>query len=89
MITPERLKELRSMPYAEYLKTPEWREKRAAKIALVGGRCQVCNADTQPLEAHHRTYERRGYELPSDITVLCADCHSLYHHKLPQAEAAG
>ena len=43
-------------------------------------KCQVCNEsnDKVVLDAHHRTYERLGDELPEDITVLCRDCHSLY-----------
>jgi hypothetical protein len=35
------------------------------------------------LEAHHRTYEHMGDEMPEDITVLCHNCHSLYSRYLP------
>lgn len=66
--------------YEEYIKSQEWREKAEEAKAKAGNRCQVCNrsrAEVQ-LDAHHRTYERLGNELPEDITVLCRDCHQLY-----------
>lgn len=66
--------------YNEYIKSPEWREKAEEAKARTGNRCQVCNrsrAEVQ-LDAHHRTYQRLGNELPEDITVLCRECHQLY-----------
>lgn len=66
--------------YYEYIKSPKWREKAEEAKARAGNRCQVCNrsrAEVQ-LDAHHRTYERLGHELPEDITVLCRECHELY-----------
>ena len=80
----KRIERLRSMPYLEYLITPEWRERRNAKIELASGRCQVCYTNGRPLEVHHRTYDRRGRERLEDLTVLCDECHGLFHHKLPQ-----
>lgn len=75
----EALARLNAMPYAEYLATPIWRARRERHLAFAKHRCQVCNADTQPLHVHHRTYERRGYESASDLIVLCAECHQLFH----------
>lgn len=69
--------------YNEYLNSAEWKEKaREAKIRS-GWRCQVCNqqGDNTQLHAHHRTYDRIGNELAQDITVLCQDCHKLFHGK--------
>lgn len=37
-ITPERAAELRAMPYADYLKTPEWDARRLGKILAAGGK---------------------------------------------------
>ena len=34
---------------------------------------------TDNLEVHHRTYERLGEELASDLTVLCNRCHHVHH----------
>ena len=76
----ERERELAAMPYREYLETPEWQARRKAALKQAGYRCQVCNRSRE-LHVHHRTYERRGAELPGDLTVLCDECHALYHGK--------
>ncbi|MBA7673369.1 hypothetical protein ES703_81565 [subsurface metagenome] len=73
---------LRTMPYAEYLNTAHWQSVRAEALRRAAGRCQLCNAQSD-LHVHHRTYDRRGYEWPADLTVLCADCHAKFHDKLP------
>lgn len=73
-----RLMILRSLPYPEYLQSPEWQATRARKLYSVGNRCQVCNNDG-PLEVHHRTYERLGAERDEDLTALCPQCHTLFH----------
>lgn len=73
--------------YYAYIRSPEWRAKADLAKARAGWRCQLCYG-TGPLEAHHRTYERLGNELPSDITVLCSECHKRHHGKLPAIEVA-
>jgi 5-methylcytosine-specific restriction endonuclease McrA len=77
-ITPSRLEQLRTMPYGEYLQTPEWKEMRGYALEVATHRCQVCNS-AKSLQVHHRTYERRGHENLEDLTVLCKACHELYH----------
>ena len=78
--TTDRITDLRTMPYKEYLQTPEWKERRQAAIERAGGRCQLCNSQG-PFQVHHRTYDNRGCELPGDLTVLCKECHVKYHDK--------
>jgi hypothetical protein len=68
----------RKSRYAEYLASPEWRERRDRAIERAEGRCQLCNSDKR-LNVHHRTYERLGYERDADLTVLCEDCHQHFH----------
>mgnify|MGYP003396071382 CR=1 FL=1 len=63
--------------YDKYIVSEEWREKADAAKERAEHRCQVCNGG-RFLDAHHRTYERLGNELDSDITVLCRDCHQLF-----------
>lgn len=72
---------LKWCPYDIYLKTDHWQRVRHDAIERAGHRCQVCNKhfDDTVLQAHHRTYERRGEESPGDITVLCVSCHSAFH----------
>lgn len=78
-----RQRDLHIMPYREYLQTDEWQETRMRMLKKAGFRCQLCNKQGN-LNVHHRTYERRGYEDPKDLIVLCADCHAKFHDKLPQ-----
>lgn len=66
-----------TLDYHGYIQSPEWKEKAEAAKKRAGYRCQICNRRGK-LEAHHRTYERLGQELPEDITVLCDRCHGLY-----------
>lgn len=75
----EHLEQLKNMPYKDYLKTTEWKERRIKHLKSAGYRCQVCNSPQQPLDVHHRTYERRGQEYYKDLIVLCRDCHSKFH----------
>lgn len=51
-------------------------------------RCQICNVGDD-LQVHHRTYVRFGAEWPGDLTVLCADCHQLYHGRFGMRSEAG
>jgi 5-methylcytosine-specific restriction endonuclease McrA len=83
----DRLRELRAMPYREYLQTPEWDQTRSAALRRGRGACQACNASGCILHVHHRTYERLGEELASDLIVLCAGCHSLFHKQRELAAA--
>lgn len=73
-----RIQELATMPYSDYLQTPEWAAKRKKALRFAGFRCQLCNSN-ENLNVHHRTYKRRGYERLSDLTVLCEDCHATFH----------
>ena len=79
---------LARMPYANYLQTPEWRERRLAALERAHYRCQVCYGSLY-LQVHHRTYERRGREWPEDLTVLCDACHALFHGKMPKSPSDG
>jgi replicative DNA helicase len=83
----DRITELKTMPYDQYLLTPEWQERREQALFRAQHRCQVCN-NTEQLNVHHRTYERRGAEEDGDVTVLCHSCHSLYHRaqKMPDEQ---
>lgn len=76
---------LRAMPYVEYLRSNHWQEKRREAIERALHACQVCNSPDD-IHVHHRTYANRGEELPSDLTVLCATCHSLFHNNGRLAE---
>ena len=69
---------LRWMPYPEFLGSEEWAVRRRGALTRAEFRCQVCAAEGK-LHVHHRTYARRGAERPADLTVLCAECHEIFH----------
>lgn len=75
-----RAEELRTMPYRDYLQTDEWQARRRKHLRDAGYRCQLCNSDGR-LNVHHRTYERRGHELYTDLIVLCEECHDIFHRE--------
>lgn len=82
-----RLNELKIMPYSAYLQTPEWKARRQRHLKSSGYRCQVCNSPDQPIDVHHRTYERRGEEQFKDLIALCRSCHELFHKESKLAES--
>lgn len=63
--------------YLRYLKSYDWQVKRQRALKAADWRCQVCNSEIS-LEVHHRTYDNIGDEQPSDLTVLCHECHELF-----------
>lgn len=75
---PEPVDVLDRLSYSEYLLSWHWFWMRVAAEEKAEGRCQVCNSQIN-LQVHHRTYARRGREALSDLTVLCRECHSLFH----------
>lgn len=66
------------MDYDAYLQSDGWKDKRREALHRASNRCQVCNSQTS-LDVHHRTYERLGFEHNEDLTVLCRECHELFH----------
>jgi hypothetical protein len=79
----QRAIKLRAMAYEDYLKTPEWAEKREQALERDGHRCRLCNSK-EPLHVHHRTYARRGFEDLEDLTTLCKFCHEHFHQRVEQ-----
>lgn len=69
--------------YYEYIKSPEWKAKSRDAKERAGWKCQLCSkpGSNGDLHTHHNNYERLGRELPSDLIVLCANCHAKFHDK--------
>jgi len=83
-ISPERLAELRTLPYAEYLKTPEWLVTRKRILQRDHYTCQGCQAQKVLLHVHHYTYARLGCEDDEDLVTLCEVCHDELHRQLAE-----
>lgn len=75
-----RLKALRRLGYRDYghyLRSPQWRSVKARYRA--SGLPQQCMCGSEDVQLHHKTYERVGAELLTDLTPLCANCHRMVH----------
>jgi 5-methylcytosine-specific restriction endonuclease McrA len=68
-------------PYEQYLRSAQWKARRAQALDRAGDCCQKCGVSkwSRQLEVHHLTYARLGEELPQDLIVLCSECHSSTH----------
>lgn len=70
------------MDYEEYLKTPEWRNKKKTRLAFDNWQCGICHAeiDGDKYETHHLNYSKLGDEdIEHDLLTLCHDCHAAFH----------
>ena len=67
------------MDYREYLKSDRWKYIRDWILTFWDHRCAICNS-SKSVQVHHRTYERLGHELTTDLIPLCDRCHELHHN---------
>ena len=74
--------------YQAYLLTDHWKDF-SMNVRAERKNCERCGCSRvdsiakyqQALHVHHKTYERLGRELPSDVEVLCFHCHLITEHK--------
>ena len=69
--------------YSQYIESSIWRDRSRAAMHRAHYRCNLCGATDRKLNTHHNTYDNLGNEKPEDLTVLCEDCHTAHHSKLP------
>ena len=67
--------------YHEYIQSQEWKEKADKFKWKAGYRCQLCHVSgyARTLHVHHNNYHHLGNEQDTDLVVLCADCHKMFH----------
>jgi 5-methylcytosine-specific restriction endonuclease McrA len=72
--------------YQDYIQSPEWKLRARLARERAHYHCQLCatRGNDHTLQVHHNNYERLGNELDSDLIVLCDDCHSKHHDKVPK-----
>lgn len=62
------------LEYDEYIRSPEWANRRALVLARAAGLCEGCRQ--QPaVEVHHLNYHTFRDELLFDLVGLCRPCH--------------
>lgn len=66
--------------YVEYMRSPQWKRKRHQVLVYWNHKCGMCYKPGK-LQVHHRTYERLGHELITDLIPLCDECHDKFHDK--------
>lgn len=65
--------------YADYLRSPQWRKKRAKALRAHGSRCAICGT-VERLEVHHLHYRTLFRESArDDLRILCRECHAVEH----------
>lgn len=73
----------RIMKYDQYLRTPEWKQKKANRLAFDNWQCGICHKPIEEgdrYETHHLRYNRLGHEdVETDLISLCPSCHQRFH----------
>jgi 5-methylcytosine-specific restriction endonuclease McrA len=82
----ERLQKEDAIKYEEYLKSPEWREKRDFIFRRDNGICVLCNGVGK--DVHHISYKRKYNEDHRDLILLCKACHAFVHDRVIPSEIA-
>jgi ribosomal protein L34E len=73
--------DLENMDYHDFLQTSYWKKFSQERRKQADFKCTKCGRGDLSLHVHHLTYERRGHELNSDVTVLCEACHLEIHNR--------
>lgn len=65
-----------------YLFTDHWKRTAAEARIRAGHRCDRCGVrgGFKILDVHHREYHL-WHERPTDLQVLCRDCHKKLHRR--------
>ena len=76
---------MKNLDYNEYLNSPEWRKKRAQRISIDNGICQMC-LSAPAEEVHHLNYYNIGEEdVLTDLVSVCHACHCKIHNLMTRA----
>jgi 5-methylcytosine-specific restriction endonuclease McrA len=78
-----RIAQTTKMSFKEYQRIPEWGARRNRVLIRAGYRCELCGSRGL-IDVHHKTYERYGDELLSDLIALCRPCHQKFHDIFPE-----
>lgn len=83
----------RQKAYRDYLKSPEWQNRRLERLRIDGYTCQGCGTRFEGgrgLEVHHIDYHHKGDELVGDDLVsLCRRCHCIIHNAMNRKKGNG
>ncbi len=79
----------RKAEYNKYLKSAKWKSIRLYILEDRNHKCERCGSfpSLNNLHVHHKTYERIFNELPTDLELLCKDCHEKEHGIKPKKKS--
>jgi 5-methylcytosine-specific restriction endonuclease McrA len=60
--------------YNKRISSPQWKNMKRDVAKMRGNKCERCESQFN-LALHHKTYERLGKELLSDLELVCEGCH--------------
>jgi len=72
--------------YQQYLESDHWKQVRAQTLKRAWYKCQICNSKDD-LQVHHNNYDCLGDEKPSDLIVVCGQCHNEIYARLKERRA--
>lgn len=73
--------------YRSYLQSPDWQKRKAERIRVDGGVCQMC-LSAPATEVHHLNYYNMGDEsIMTDLVSVCHPCHMKIHNLMTRATA--
>jgi 5-methylcytosine-specific restriction endonuclease McrA len=75
-----------SAEYLAYMKSAEWRSRRARVLSRDLGRCRLCGARAS--QVHHVTYTHLAHERPAELVSLCTLCHHSIHAEVASSHAS-
>lgn len=70
-----------------YLKTPEWKARRAAVMRRANGTCEGCGGQAAT-QVHHLTYDHWREEFLWELVAICDDCHERIHPHMQGVEGS-
>lgn len=71
------------LSYQKQLATKQWKDFRKLVLSQRGKKCEMCGSK-ENIQIHHTHYitGRKAWEyMPTDVLVLCKDCHGKIHGK--------
>lgn len=74
------LKVFNQAEYEEYLRSPEWRDKRDIVMKRDNYVCQGC-LNARATDIHHKTYSHLYRELLFQLISVCRKCHKILHNR--------
>jgi len=73
--------EKRKKIYEQFLNSELWDDRKTKLFGEYNKACEICSSE-KVVQVHHNNYMQiLGEERNKDLTILCRDCHNLFHSK--------